>query len=68
MGAIEKTEEAFKDKGMSKDYIYQAVTRINEDIKTQLGNIASIPFLVKKEHGASNPYQVDVSSKDIIDR
>ena len=65
MGTIEKTEAAFKDNGMTKDYVSQTVTRINEDIKKQLGNIASIPFLVEKQRGVSHPYRVTVSGENI---
>ncbi len=65
MGATEKTEKAFK-KGMSKDYVSQTVSRINEEVKEQLGSIASAPFLVKKKRGKENPYKITVQSNNIV--
>jgi hypothetical protein len=65
MGATEKTEKAFEN-GMTKDYVSSTVTRINDDIKSQLGSIASTPFLVKKRRGPSYPYLISVTLENII--
>ncbi len=64
MGATEKTEKAFEN-GMTKDYVSSTVTRINDDIKSQLGNIASTPFMVEKRRGRSYPYRVFVKPENI---
>ncbi len=65
MGATEKTEKAFK-KGMGKDYVSQTVSKINEEVKKQLGSIASVPFLVTKEHRKKTPYRVTIQHNNIV--